>query len=94
MTILGCLEKENFLENIDLDYGTYACIRIGFEDDKGRDDETEFDIVLKDMLKDNGQELSDLFDTFCEENKFKSNTVEWIEIVAQADSKKELEKIS
>ena len=94
MTVRECIENQDFLENIDLDYGRFACIRIGFTDDKGRDDETEFDIDLKEMLKDKGQELYDLFDAFCEENGFRSDRVEWIEIITQAHSEEELKKIS
>lgn len=52
-------------------YGTY---QIGFVNDKGNDDETEYSAY---SLK----ELSELFSEFCRENGFNEDTVTYIRSV-------------
>lgn len=56
------------------EYSVYCrCYNIGFINDDGAEDETQFENVR--TLR----ELSDLFRDFCKENGFKTNTVRYLE---------------
>ena len=46
---------------------------LGFEDDEGLDDETQFDVELDD--------LTTLFSDFCEENGFDESKLTYVDVV-------------
>lgn len=55
-------------------------VTIGFINEKGRDDETQLDILPYDE-----RDLSSLFSEFCKENGFPEDTVTYIPIVQMAE---------
>ena len=55
-------------------------VTIGFINEKGRDDETQLDILPYDE-----RDLSSLFSEFCKENGFPEDTVTYIHIVQMAE---------
>lgn len=60
-------------------------VDIGFVNDEGIHDETQFDISPYDW-----EELIRLYSAFCEENNYPKNTVTGIVIVRMADAMDEL----
>lgn len=60
-------------------------VQVGFFNDEGKEDETEFDIAAYKV-----NELANLFDKFCEENGFPKNTVFAVVIVQMAKTMEEL----
>lgn len=71
----------------------WSCVDVGFINDKGKEDETQFDIEDIDTF--NGKMcLAELFSEFCEENNFPKDTVTYVLINVSADTYEELLKIS
>lgn len=65
--------------------GKAMSVNIGFTNNAGEDDEAQMDINAYDE-----QELSTLFDDFCKENGFSTNTVNYVVVVKIADSMDDL----
>ena len=87
MNVKQCIKENGWEINCDVAGCRYMIVHVVFEVN-GLDDSVSFDIKAYDT-----NELSELFCGFCKENKFPTNTVTNISIVAAASTKKELLKI-
>ena len=65
----------------------YMSVRIQFINDDGKDDETEFDIFAYSV-----DELEELYETFCRENGFATDTVTDIYIFKSARTMEKLQE--
>ena len=65
----------------------YMTVRIQFINSDNREDETEFDIFAYDV-----DELISLFETFCKENNFTTDTVTDVYVVKSARTMEVLEE--
>lgn len=87
MTVKQYIQKHGWQyygEHIIL-YGAIS-VQVGFINDEGNDDETEFSIEVGDCMN----ELDQLFSDFCKENGFSNDTVTYVTIVRTANSMDEL----
>lgn len=66
--------------------GRVMSVEVDFINDKHQEDQTELDVGIY-----NEEELEELFEYFCRENRFPSNTVTDVRIVKIADSFEKLE---
>lgn len=88
MTIKECISQNGYQTEISR-IKRFSSVDVSFINTEGKDDETQFDVM--DVLTESGiNELSELFDEFCKENKFKNNTVYAVTIVKSASSLEEL----
>ena len=71
----------------------WQAVTVGFVNSSGEDDETQFD-VRQACTKDGNEELAQLFEAFCKENGFSTDTVTYVEITACADTYKKLEVLT
>ena len=66
-------------------------VDIAFLNSDGMEDETQFDVMFIGTRAGN-KELEQLYDAFCKENKFPTNTVQSVTVVKSANSFAGLEK--
>lgn len=67
----------------------WQSVTIGFINADGKDDETEFDVYRVDTSA-GLEELAQLFNDFCAENNFPTNTVQSVRVVKSADDYSDL----
>lgn len=66
----------------------YISYNIGFVNDEGKDDETQFDIPAYKNQSEAIEELMSLFNDFCKENNIKERRITYIEIGEEDQSEK------
>lgn len=88
MTIKQFINKYGWQRECDLKPGRIMCVEIYFINSEGREDQTQMDIHAYD-----DDELEVLFEHFCNENGFSSDTVIGIEIIHIADNMEELNSV-
>lgn len=71
----------------------WQAVNVGFVNSSREDDETQFD-VKQACTKAGNEELAQLFESFCKENSFSTDTVTYVGITACADTYKELEVLT
>lgn len=76
--------KKNGKERCVSKMRQWQSVTIGFIDADGKDDETEFDVYRVDTSA-GLEELAQLFNDFCAENNFPTNTVQSVRVVKSAD---------
>ena len=83
MTLKEFVEK-NGKEKCVSKMRQWQSVIIGFINADGKDDETEFDVYRVDTSA-GLEELAQLFNDFCAENNFPTNTVQSVRVVKSAD---------
>lgn len=82
MTIKQWIDINGWAINPNEPDGKFWNVDIGFiNSEDRREDETEFTINAYDL-----DELEELFDNFCKENKIANNTVVYVAVVETADN--------
>lgn len=88
MNVYECITKQGLKIEVDK-IRKYQTVDISFINSDGKEDETEFDVTGINT-KSGIEELSILFDDFCRENGFQTNTVTSVIVVKSANSFSEL----
>ena len=90
MTIKQCIKTKEINYELSWDVLVYQTVDVNFINLAGLIDETKFNVRYVDSTE--GQnELTKLFQDFCKDNGFKTNTVTGISIVRVARTRAELE---
>lgn len=90
MTIKQCIKTKWINYELSGDLLVYQTVDVNFINSDGLIDETQFDVRYVDSIE--GQnELTELFQDFCKDNGYKTNTVTEISIVKVARTRAELE---
>ena len=90
MTIKQCIKTKEINYELSWDVLVYQTVDVNFINLAGLIDETKFNVRYVDSTE--GQnELTELFQDFCKDNGFKTNTVTGISIVRVARTRAELE---
>lgn len=71
----------------------YQIVHVAFNNEKHQLDEVSFDVHSVGTKAGNA-ELSELYEDFCKENNFRTDTVVSVTVVASADTKEDLEQIN
>lgn len=91
MTIKQIINAGKLVSEVD-QIKRISCVNVGFTTNDGREDETQFHI--HNLLCSIGTaELSDLFSSLAEELNTKISSVNYLTVVASADTEEELERM-
>lgn len=91
MTINQIMKARKLVSEVD-QIKRISCVNVGFTTNNGREDETQFHI--HNLLCSSGTvELSNLFSSLAEELDTKPNYVNYLTVVASADTEEELERM-
>lgn len=82
MTIKQYIQKHGLQYDCEPGLHRAMSVVIGFTNDDGDDDKTEFSVTINDTIN----ELDKLFSVFCKENGFSRNTVTHISVVRAAET--------
>ena len=89
MNIKECIQKNGLQIEVD-ELKQCQSVDIVFTNSDGIEDETEFDVYAVDT-KAGECELSELFEGFCKEHRFKFDTVYAVIVVKSADTIEDLD---
>lgn len=91
MTIKQIISAGKLVSEVD-QIKRISCVNVGFTTNDGKADETQ--IHVHNLLCSNGTvELSDLFSSLAEELNTKISSVNYLTVVASADTEEELERM-
>lgn len=89
MNIKECIQKNGLQIEVD-ELKQCQSVDIVFINSDGMEDETEFDVYAVNTQA-GERELSELFEGFCKEHRFKSDTVSAVIVVKSADTMGDLD---
>lgn len=91
MTIKEIIQQGKLITSCETPLKKYVVVNVGYKTFDGEDDETQLDLENCPVTKAGIEELSKLFASLTKELKTTVNRVTYVDIVASALSKNELE---